>query len=101
MPANKETIHKLLGKIGNDPTLIKDLVSKKDDNERKTALASRGILAHGEHGPTKEELTHEITKMLKPAGGAAGAPTGQRAVEWVTAIATAAAGAAAAACTAE
>ena len=95
--ANPERMRQLVGRIGSDPTLIDELVSKKDKNERRASLVSRGIFGTGEAGPGKEEMAAEIRKLLTPSPAQPAPPaSGERVVEWVGAIATAAAGAAAA-----
>jgi len=99
-----DEVRRLIGRIGSDPKLIDDLIAKKDQNERKAALVNLGIVGSGEKGPTREEVAREITRLLSSAAGApttTGTASGERAVEWVAAIGTAAAGAAAGACTAD
>jgi hypothetical protein len=98
--AKPDEIRKLIGKIGNDPKLIDELLAGHDQNAAKKALEKHKIVAPNEKGPNRQEVQAEINKLLtsmvsqQPPSGA-----GQRPVEWVAAIGTAAAGAAAGACT--
>jgi hypothetical protein len=94
-----QRIHRLIGKVGSDPKLINELLHEKDENARKGILVKHGLVGAGEKGINKQDMQSEIAKLLK--GGSAPAGQGERLVEWVGAIATAAAGAAAAACTAD
>jgi len=92
-------VHKLIARIGSDPKLLEQLLSKSDQKDRKAILVSSGLLTTGEVGPNQKEIEAEIVKMISPATSAPRVDaSGQRVVEWVGAVATAAAGAAAAAC---
>lgn len=98
--AKPDQIKRLIGKIGNDPKLIDELLVGHDENAAKKALEKHNVVSPNEKGPTRQEVEAEVKKILTtitsqqpPTGGA------PRAVEWVAAIGTAAAGAAAGACT--
>ncbi|WP_437587686.1 hypothetical protein [Sorangium sp. So ce1000] len=91
-------IHSVIARIGKDPKLLDELLAKQDETERKKTLVKHGLLGAQDKGPSRKEVEAELVKMLTPAGAPSPAPTGQRAVEWVAAIGTAAAGAAAGAC---
>jgi len=96
--ATAQQIHKILGKIGSDPTLIDKLLAEKDHSKRKAMFVADGILTNAEKGPTRQEVENEIKKLLAPVKGGATTPAGGRVVEWVGAIGSAAGGAAGAAC---
>jgi hypothetical protein len=95
-PTQKREIQRLVGKLQRDPFLVDELLSAGDENKRKEILVSKGYLGK-EDEPDREAIKRE---MLELAGFSPTLPgPGNRPVEWVGAIATAAAGAAAAACT--
>jgi len=96
MPANKNNIRRLLGKLDKDPALLDQLLSTGDNNKRKEILVKGGHLQPGDK-PTREEVKQEIQVLL--SNDTPPPPVGGRVVEWIGAIATAGAGAAAAACT--
>jgi len=96
--ATAQEIHRILGKIGSDPTLISRLLAEKDQGKKKNILVGEGLLRAEEKGPTQAEVEAEIKKLLTPAEGAAEPGQGGRIVEWVGAIGSAAGGAAGAAC---
>jgi hypothetical protein len=98
--AKPDEIRKLIGKIGNDPKLIDELLVGHDENRAKKALEKYNVVSSNEKGPTRQEVQAEINKLLTSISSQnAPSGTGQRPVEWVAAIGTAAAGAAAGACT--
>lgn len=100
--ADAVTIHKIIGRIGNDPGVLVELMSQADDNGRHGVLQKHGLVAAGQHGPTKDEIQREIAALLGSVKGAAPAGAGgQTVVAWVGAIGTAVAGAAAGACTSD
>jgi hypothetical protein len=96
--ATKQEIRELIASIGKRPELVDRLISNPNEDERKKLLEENGLVKPGEKGPTEEEIRQEIIELLPSEEREA---AGERAVEWVAAIATAAAGAMAAACTAE
>lgn len=94
--ATPQQIHRILGKIGSDPTMIDRLLAEKDLTRRKGILVTEGLLGTGDTGPSRQEVEAEIKKLLSSAAPNPG--TGGRIVEWVGAIGSAAGGAAGAAC---
>src|SRR5438067_11506340 len=101
----KQKIRWLVGKIGQDPELIDELLKQPNGDRGKKILVERGILEAKEPGLKKDEVRKEILKLLKTTDDTTPPSSppaqGERWVEWVAAIGTAAAGAAAAACTAD
>lgn len=99
--ANPDYAKQVVGAIGANPQLIDELMAAGDQNSKHAVLQKHGILPAGQHGPNRQELVQQI-KSLLTSGATTGTPApGERAVEWVTAIATGAAGAMAAACSAD
>jgi hypothetical protein len=96
-PAVNPNAKRLVATLQRDPTLVTELLNTADPNQRKDSFVRRGLLERGDH-PTRPEIIQIMEELVLPQGGPVRGPGG-RAVEWVSAIATAAAGAAAAACT--
>jgi hypothetical protein len=98
--ADSRQVRQIIRRIHSDPALLEQLVSARNDDQRKRILEERNVVAAGGHGPTREEAEEEISKLLgrplREAGEERRAEDG-----WVAAIGTAAAGAAAAFCAAE
>lgn len=87
-----QKVRQLLGKLGADPNLAKQLAAQRDPQGRKKLLTDSGIISAGDTPPTQEEIRKEVLALLQPAQGGGQQPAqGERLVEWVAAIATAAA----------
>lgn len=99
--ASKQEVRRLIGSIGSNPQLINDLMKAPDQNHRKKLLGERGLIDPSQKGPSEQEIRQEIEELLRSTSAGGAPAAGERAVEWVAAIGTAAAGAAAGACTAE
>jgi len=100
--ATPDEIKILIGKIGSDATLLNQLLGQHDQNATKAVLVRNGLVKANETGITQQDALKVITDLMQSsAGPAVPVKPGERAVEWVAALATAAAGAAAGACTAD
>lgn len=87
-----QKVRHLLGKLYADPNLAKQLAGKRDPEGRKKLLTDSGVISAGDTPPTQDEIRKEVLALLQPAHGGGQQPQqGERLVEWVAAIATAAA----------
>jgi hypothetical protein len=87
-----QKVRHLLGKLQADPNLASQLAGQRDPKARHDLLAKSGVISAGDTPPTQEEIRKEVIALLTPAGGGGQQPQqGERLVEWVAAIATAAA----------
>ena len=87
-----QKVRHLLGKLYADPDLANKLANQRDPQGRKQLLADSGVISAGDTPPTQEEIRKEVLALLRPAQGGGQQPQqGERMVEWVAAIATAAA----------
>lgn len=82
-------VRHMLGKMGADPQFAHKLAQNKDPKGRKALLAESGIIAAADAPPTEAEIRKEIIELLSSTGTQTA--QGERPVEWVAAIATAAA----------
>jgi hypothetical protein len=97
--ATSDEVKRIIGQIGANPSLLNQLLGTRDENAAKATLVNSGLVSSSESGPNQEQIQQEIMTLLQGVGPAPAA--GERMVEWVAAIGTAAAGAAAGACSAE
>jgi hypothetical protein len=86
--ANQKVRH-LLGKLNADPQLAKRLAEQRDPKARHDLLTSAGVISAGDTPPTQEEIRKEVLVLL--GSGGQQPQQGERMVEWVAAVATAAA----------